>query len=68
MAQKQDQYKVVAINKKARHDYTIEDTLEAGIVLQGTEVKSLRNGQANIRDSYAGEMAEEIWAYGIHIN
>lgn len=55
-----DVYKVVADNRKARHNYAIEDTVEAGIALQGTEVKSLRSGQANIGDSYAtvenGEM------------
>ena len=48
----------IAQNRKARHDYTIEDTMEAGIVLQGTEVKSLRKGKANIRDSHAQEKGE----------
>lgn len=45
--------KVLAQNKKARHDYFIEDTLECGIALQGTEVKSIRAGQLNLKDSYA---------------
>ena len=45
--------KIVCQNKKARHNYTIEDTFEAGLVLRGTEVKSLRNGKANLADSYA---------------
>ena len=50
----------LAENRKARHDYVIEDTIEAGIVLQGTEIKSIRRGSANLKDSYAqvnrGEM------------
>ncbi len=51
----------VAQNRKARHDYFIEDTLEAGIVLHGTEVKSLRRGQASIQESYATERNGELW-------
>ena len=46
-------YKVVAQNKKARHDYEIEETYEAGIVLTGTEIKSIRAGKVNLKDSYA---------------
>lgn len=57
----------IAVNKKARHDYHIEDTLEAGIVLQGTEVKSLREGKANIRDAYAFERGGEIWLHNCYI-
>jgi SsrA-binding protein len=53
MAEKKDNHKVVAENRKARFEYRIEDTWEAGIQLSGTEVKSLRNGQANIAESYA---------------
>lgn len=45
--------KLVAQNKKARHDYAIEETFEAGIVLQGTEIKSVRNARVNLKDSYA---------------
>ena len=45
----------IAENRKARHDYLIEDTLEAGLILRGSEVKSLRNGRASIAESYAGE-------------
>ena len=52
MAREQGQ-KMIAQNKKARHDYAIEDTYEAGLVLQGTEVKSLREGRANLTDGYA---------------
>ena len=53
MAEKTDNYKVVAENRRARYEYRIEDTWEAGIILTGTEVKSLRTGQCNIAESYA---------------
>lgn len=54
-------------NRRARFDYTIEEEVEAGLVLQGTEVKSLRKGEANLNDSYAGEYGEEIWLYNCYI-
>jgi SsrA-binding protein len=57
----------VATNRKARHEYTIADTLEAGIVLTGTEVKSMRNGKANIQDAYATEYRGEIWLVNARI-
>ena len=57
----------VAQNRKAFHDYAIEDRLEAGIVLTGTEVKSLREGRANIVDAHAGEMQGELWLFNLHI-
>ncbi|MGE3915815.1 MAG: SsrA-binding protein, partial [Hyphomicrobiaceae bacterium] len=53
MAEKKDDHKVVAENRRARYEYRIEDTWEAGIALTGTEVKALRSGQANIAESYA---------------
>jgi SsrA-binding protein len=59
--------KVVATNRKARHDYAIEDTYEAGIVLQGTEVKSLREGRASLVDGYAYIDGGEIWLDAVHI-
>jgi SsrA-binding protein len=59
--------KVVATNRKARHDYTIVDTYEAGIALMGTEVKSLRAGRASLTDSFAQEKDGEIFLYGLHI-
>jgi SsrA-binding protein len=59
--------KVVAQNKKARHDYTIEDTYEAGLVLTGTEVKSLRLGRASLVDGYADIRDGEVWLHGVHI-
>ncbi|MGI6547126.1 MAG: SsrA-binding protein SmpB [Bacillota bacterium] len=59
--------KTIASNRKARHDYEILETLEAGIVLQGTEVKSLRQGRANLRDSYAMMENGEIFLHKLHI-
>ncbi|WP_447985260.1 SsrA-binding protein SmpB [Nitrospira sp. Nam74] len=58
---------VVATNRKAFHDYAIEEKLEAGIVLRGTEVKSLREGKVNLRDSYASVDHEEVILYNCHI-
>jgi SsrA-binding protein len=57
----------VASNRKARHDYLIEDTFEAGIVLMGTEVKSLRMGRASLIDGYATFRGDELWLEGVHI-
>jgi SsrA-binding protein len=57
----------VAINRKARHDYSIEDTLEAGLVLTGTEIKSVRDGKANLQDAYARIEKGEAWLVGAHI-
>jgi SsrA-binding protein len=59
--------KVVASNRKARHDYLIEDTFEAGLVLMGTEVKSLRMGRASLVDGYATFRGDELWLEGVHI-
>lgn len=59
---------VVATHRQARHDYHIDDTFEAGIVLTGTEVKSLRRGLANMRDSYALVRDGEVWLYNLHIS
>ena len=59
--------KVIASNRRARHDYTIVDTYEAGISLMGTEVKSLRAGRASLVDSYAQEKDGELYLYGLHI-
>jgi len=60
--------KVVTTNRKARHEYEILDTIEAGIVLTGTEVKSLRQGNANLSDSYAILKNGELWLLGMHIS
>ncbi|GAB2917354.1 SsrA-binding protein SmpB [Nonomuraea fastidiosa] len=59
--------KVIAQNKRARHDYHIEDTFEAGLVLQGTEVKSLREGRASLVDGYATIDGNEAWLLNVHI-
>jgi SsrA-binding protein len=60
--------KPIAQNRKARHDYFIEDTLECGIELFGTEVKSLRRGQCNLKDSYAQTKNGELFLVGLHIS
>lgn len=60
--------KIISKNPTARHNYTIEDTLEAGIVLSGTEIKSVRNGKANLKDSYAGIKNGELYIYNLHIS
>lgn len=59
--------KLVAQNKKARHDYTIEDVFEAGMVLTGTEVKSLRQGRCSLTDAYAAVQDGEVFLLGAHI-
>ena len=59
--------KIVASNRRARHDYTIEDTPEAGIMLTGTEVKSLRAGRASLTDGYGLITDGEVWLHGVHI-
>jgi SsrA-binding protein len=63
-----DDEKNITTNRKARHEYAIMDVYEAGIVLKGTEVKSLRAGKANLIDSYASLKDGEIWLVGAHIN
>jgi SsrA-binding protein len=60
--------KTVAQNKKAYHDYFVEDTFETGIVLQGTEIKSIRAGRINLKDSYARVQNGEVFLYGMHIS
>ena len=59
--------KLIAQNKKARHDYHLEDTYEAGLVLQGTEVKSLREGRASLVDGFVDLDRGEAWLHGVHI-
>src|ERR1700761_9333229 len=59
--------KFVAQNRRARHDYFIDETVEAGVVLMGSEVKSLRGSQSSIAESYAGEMKGEVWLFNAHI-
>lgn len=59
--------KVIASNRRARHEYAIEDVVEAGLVLTGTEVKSLRAGRATITDGYGEITDSEAWLHGVHI-
>ncbi|MEU8300057.1 SsrA-binding protein SmpB [Micromonospora sp. NPDC048909] len=66
-ASRQPERRLIASNKKARHDYTVLKTYEAGIVLVGTEVKSLREGRASLVDAFAQERDGEIMLYGLHI-
>lgn len=60
--------KIVATNRKAFHDYHIDETYEAGIILQGTEVKSIRGSRANLRDSYARVEGGELILYNMHVS
>lgn len=64
----QDHIKIIAENRKARHEYFIEDQFEAGLVLLGTEVKSLRQGKANLKDSYAKITRGEVYVHQMHIS
>ncbi|WP_215492452.1 SsrA-binding protein SmpB [Fenollaria sporofastidiosus] len=65
---KEEDIKVVANNKKARHDYFIEKTYEAGLVLKGTEVKSIRQGRVNLKESYVIVKNGEIFVFGMHVS
>ena len=65
---KSDHENLVASNRKAFHDFFIEDTYEAGLALVGTEVKSLRDGKANLRDSYAEIRKGQLYLVGVHIS
>ena len=63
-----DEARPIADNRKAFHDFHILETFEAGIALLGTEVKGIREGQANLRDSYARVEKGEVWLFNVHIN
>lgn len=60
--------KVIAVNRQARHNYHVRDTIEAGIALQGTEVKSLRMGKVNLKDSFARAEGGEVFLYNMHVS
>ena len=60
--------KIIAVNRKARHDYFVEDTYEAGLVLHGTEVKSMRQGRVNLKESYCAVKDREMFAFGMHVS
>ncbi len=68
MKKEKDEITVIANNPKARHDYAIQDTIECGIVLVGTEVKSIRNKKVNIKDSYAQIKNGEMFIINMHIS
>ena len=68
MASQEQGDRAIATNRRARHEYAILETLEAGLVLRGTEVKSLRAGLVNFKDSYATVRNGEVWLLGCHIN
>jgi len=68
MAQQQKGVKIAATNRKAYHDYFIEEKYEAGIELFGTEVKSIRQGTLNLKDSFCIVKNGELWLYGMHIS
>lgn len=65
---KREGVKVIAQNRKARHDYFVEESLEAGLALHGTEVKSLRQGQCNLKDCFALVKDGEVFVHGMHIS
>jgi SsrA-binding protein len=68
MGRKNDAVKIACENRKARHEYFIHEVFEAGLVLQGTEVKSLRAGKANLKDSYAEIKGQEVFVQHMHIS
>jgi SsrA-binding protein len=67
-ADEKDETQPIADNRKAFHDYHILETFEAGVALLGTEVKGIREGQANLRDSFARVEGGEVWLFNVHIN
>jgi SsrA-binding protein len=67
-SERQKAERIISENRKALHDYHILETFEAGVVLQGTEVKSIREGRVNLRDSYARVDNGEVFVYNIHIS
>jgi SsrA-binding protein len=68
MTKQNDPNATLALNRKARHDYFIEDTMEAGLVLMGVEIKSIREGKANLRDSYVVVRNGEAWVRNMHVS
>ncbi len=62
-----ERFRSIAQNRRARYDYFIDETLEAGLILHGTEVKSLRNGRASLNEAYAGEASGHFVLFNFHI-
>lgn len=67
MTSKGEGVKIIASNRKARHEYFVEETIEAGLALTGTEIKSIRAGRVNLQDSFAQIRDGEVWLVGAHI-
>src|SRR5215475_7605019 len=68
MPHNKENIKIVARNRKAQHDYHLEHTFQAGIVLQGSEIKSIRANNVNLRDGFVQERNGELWLIGVHIS
>ena len=66
-AQPQPYFKTLADNRRARFDYEVLESVEAGLVLTGTEIKSMRQGRVNLRDAYATPQGRELWLHGMHV-
>ncbi len=64
---KQGKVGLIAGNRRATYDYSVIETVEAGLVLQGTEIKAIREGRVNLRDSFARSMGNELWLFGMHV-
>jgi SsrA-binding protein len=62
-----ERVKVIAVNRRATHDYFIDERIEAGLVLTGTEIKSIREGRVNLREGYARVVGDEAWLVNVHI-
>ncbi|MFW6130943.1 MAG: SsrA-binding protein SmpB [Atribacterota bacterium] len=63
-----EKYRIISVNRKARHDYHILETYEAGLILKGTEVKSIRNNQVSIKESYAQFKGMELYIFNMHVS
>ena len=68
MADRKSDRKIVANNRKAHHEYSLEESLEAGIVLMGSEIKSIRESRVNLKDGYVSEQNGELWLLNVHIS
>lgn len=68
MSAREEERKVISVNRRAKHDYFLEEFYEAGIALTGTEIKSIRKGAVNFRDAYVEIRREEAWIVGMHIS
>ena len=68
MTKEKSEHRTIAQNRKAYHDYFVEESMEAGIELCGTEVKALRQGKANLKDAWCGVQGGELWIHGLHIS